>query len=189
MSGLVMLMIQSIVSTLVASSPDAGPGRLVVDVNRVLTPNLHKRLQRDEHATFALLRFFEGGRVCFAGAHEDLVVWRAASERCESVATEGTWLGLVDDIASATSEKELELFPGDLLVLLTDGILESCNARNQLFGMNAVMRIVETHAHSAPEAVVDAVISAVRAWAPRQRDDMTCIVARYEGARSTAIAR
>jgi DNA-binding LacI/PurR family transcriptional regulator/serine phosphatase RsbU (regulator of sigma subunit) len=184
MSGLVMLMIQSIVSTLVAGAPDASPSRLVIDVNRVLVPNLHKRLRRDEHATFALLRFFEGGRVRFAGAHEEIVVWRAASGRCESIATEGTWLGLVEDIAAATWDKELELHAGDLLVLVTDGILESSNARNELFGMDAVMRIVEAHGRSAPEVVVDELMSAVRAWAPRQRDDMTCVAARYEGAGS-----
>jgi DNA-binding LacI/PurR family transcriptional regulator/serine phosphatase RsbU (regulator of sigma subunit) len=188
MSGLVMLMIQSIVSTLVACAPDASPARLVIDVNRVLVPNLHKRLQRDEHATFALLRFFDGGRICFAGAHEDLIVWRAATAQCESIATEGTWLGLVDDIAAATWDKDLQLSPGDLLVLVTDGILESINARNEPFGMDAVMRIVGTHARSSPETIVDELISAVRAWAPRQRDDITCLVARYEGARSAATA-
>lgn len=184
MSGLVMLMIQSIVSTLVACTPDANPARLVADVNRVLVPNLHRRLQRDEHATFALLRFFDGGRVRFAGAHEELVVWRAASERCESVATEGTWLGLVDDIAGVTWDKDLELAPGDLLVLVTDGIFESRNAENEPFGMDGVMRIVGAHARSSPEAIVDALMSAVRSWTPCQRDDTTCVVVRYEGPRS-----
>lgn len=183
MSGLVMLMIQSIVSTLVACVPDASPARLIADVNRVLVPNLHKRLQRNEHATFALLRVFDGGRVCFAGAHEDLLVWRVATGRCETVATEGTWLGLVDDITSATFDKELQLRVGDLLILITDGILEARNARNEFFGVEAVVRLVEAHGGSPPEAILDRIFASVQAWAPLQRDDMTCLVARYEGTR------
>jgi serine phosphatase RsbU (regulator of sigma subunit) len=181
MSGLVMLMIQSIVSTLVTSRPDGSPAEMVVDVNRVLVPNLHKRLQRDEHATFALLRVFEDGRVRFAGGHDDFIVWRRSSRRCETVATDGTWLGLVDDIRPVTGDQELTLTVGDLLVLLTDGILEARNARNEQFGLDAVCRIVEMNADSAPQVILSELIAAMRAWAPVQQDDVTCVVARYRG--------
>ncbi len=150
MSGLVMLMIQSIVSALVTSRPDANPAELCVEVNRVLFPNLRGRLQRQEHATFLLLRVSEDGRVRFAGAHEDVVVWRSRERRCEFVPTEGTWLGLVEDIAHATTNQELRLEPGDLLVLLTDGVLEARNARNEHLGIDPVCRIIEGHADSTP---------------------------------------
>ncbi len=182
MSGLVMLMIQSIVSTLVASRPDADPAELCVEVNRVLFPNLRGRLQRQEHATFLLLRVSEDGRVRFAGAHEDVVVWRSRERRCELVPTEGTWLGLVEDIAHVTNSQELGLEPGDLLVLLTDGVLEARNAKNEHFGIEPVCRIIDSHADATPQAIVDEIIGATRAWAPAQQDDVTCVVARFTGA-------
>jgi sigma-B regulation protein RsbU (phosphoserine phosphatase) len=186
MSGLVMLMIQSIVSTLVMSRPDATPAELCVEVNRVLFANLRGRLQRQEHATFLLLRVPEDGRVRFAGAHEDVVVWRSRERRCELVPTEGTWLGLVEDIAHATADQELRLEPGDLLVLLTDGVLEARNAKNEHFGIDPVCRIIEGHADSTPQTIVDEIIAATRAWAPAQQDDVTCVVARFTGARPTS---
>jgi sigma-B regulation protein RsbU (phosphoserine phosphatase) len=181
MSGLVMLMIQSIVSTLVTSRPDASPSELVVDANRVLFPNLHTRLQRQEHATFALLRVFDDGRISFAGAHEDFIVWRASTRRCELVSTDGTWLGLVEDIRPVTSDRELRLVPGDLLVLLTDGILEARNARNEHFGVDPVCRIIETHADATPQIIHAELIAAACAWAPVQQDDVTCVVVRFTG--------
>ncbi|HZU85519.1 MAG TPA: SpoIIE family protein phosphatase [Polyangiaceae bacterium] len=181
MAGLVMLMIQSIVSTLVTTNPDGDPAQLVVDVNRVLTPNLHNRLQRDEHATFALLRVFDDGRVRFAGAHEPFIVWRARARRCELVETDGTWLGLVADIGAVTRTAGMQLGPGDLLVLLTDGITEARNARSEQLGAGAVCGIVERHADATPAAILAEVMSAVAAWSPVQQDDATCVVARYTG--------
>jgi sigma-B regulation protein RsbU (phosphoserine phosphatase) len=182
MSGLVMLMIQSIVSTLVTVRPDASPAELVIDLNRVLVPNLH-RMQRHDHATLTLLRVFDDGRIRFAGAHEDFIVWRASTRRCELVATDGTWVGLVEDIRSVTADRELGLGPGDLLVLLTDGILEARNARNEHLGIEPVCRTIEANADSAPEVIQAELIAAVHAWAPVQQDDVTCIVARFTGVR------
>jgi serine phosphatase RsbU (regulator of sigma subunit) len=184
MSGLVMLMIQSIVSTLVTSRPDASPAELCVETNRVLFPNLRGRLERQEHATFLLLHVGEDGRVQFAGAHEDVVIWRSKQRRCEIVPTEGTWLGLVEDIGSATTNQEVTLLPGDLLVLLTDGVLEARNARNEHFGIEPVFRIIDRHADASPQTIVDEIIAATRAWAPAQQDDVTCVVARFTGARA-----
>jgi phosphoserine phosphatase RsbU/P len=182
MSGLVMLMIQSIVSTLVTVRPDASPAELVIEVNRVLVPNL-RRLQRHDHATFALVRVFEDGCVRFAGAHEDFIVWRMSTRRCELVTTDGTWLGLIADIRPVTADRELALVPGDLLVLLTDGILEARNARNEHLGIDQVCRIIEANADLAPQVIQAELVAAVRAWAPVQQDDVTCIVVRFTGAR------
>lgn len=184
MSGLIMLMIQTTVSTLVATRPDATPSDLVVDTNRVLVANLHDRLQRDEHATFTLLRLSPDGRVRFAGAHEPLIHWRAKSRATELVETEGTWLGLVADIRAATTDREIQVEPGDLLVLYTDGMPEARNARGDLFGLDALRHIVEARADEPPQRIHDALVDAVRAWTPVLPDDVTCVVARYVGSAS-----
>jgi DNA-binding LacI/PurR family transcriptional regulator/serine phosphatase RsbU (regulator of sigma subunit) len=183
MSGLIMLMIQTTVSTLVATRPDADPSDLVVDTNRVLVANLHDRLQRDEHATFTLFRLSPDGMVRFAGAHEPVILWHAGSRTTELVETEGTWLGLVADIRAATSDHELMVEPGDLLVLFTDGMTEARNARGDLFGVDALRRIVEARADDPVERIHDALVEAVRGWSPVLPDDVTCVVARYVGNR------
>jgi DNA-binding LacI/PurR family transcriptional regulator/serine phosphatase RsbU (regulator of sigma subunit) len=181
MSGLIMLMIQTTVSTLVATRPAANPSELVVDTNRVLVSNLHDRLQRDEHATFTLLRLSPDGLVRFAGAHEPIILWRARTRTTELVETEGTWLGLIADIRDATTDCDLKVEPGDLLVLFTDGMPEARNARGDLFGVDALRRIVEARANDAPQRIHDALVEAVRAWTPVLPDDITCVVARYVG--------
>lgn len=42
----------------------------------VVRENIHDRLGKDEFVTLTLLRYFRDGRVEFAGAHEDLILYR-----------------------------------------------------------------------------------------------------------------
>lgn len=181
LSGLVMLMIQSIVSTLVSTRPDASPSALVVDLNAVLYPNIRERLAQDEHATLMLLRYVADGTVTFAGAHEDILVYRKQSGRCELVPSEGLWLAVRPDIRKQTVDGTLTLAPGDLLVLYTDGVIEARNAQNEQFGLARLTRIVRERALDPVESILDQILAEARGWAPVQQDDVTCLVARYTG--------
>jgi serine phosphatase RsbU (regulator of sigma subunit) len=181
LSGLVMLMIQSMVSTLVSTRPRVNPATLVRDLNTVLVPNIRERLERDEHATFMLLKYTTDGKLEFAGAHEDLLVYRAREGRCEVVPCTGVWVGIRDDISEATVDRSLELSIGDLLVLYTDGITETQNAEFEQFGLERLAQVSEAHASRPVEMVLERVFDAAHAWSAVQRDDMTCLVLRYTG--------
>jgi serine phosphatase RsbU (regulator of sigma subunit) len=179
LSGLIMLMIQSMVSALVAARPDANPSDLVVELNRVLSPNIRERLGEDQHATFMLLRYFSDGRVRFAGAHEDVIVCRHRTRRCEVIATTGLWIGIVEDIRDVTTDSDLELERGDLLVVYTDGLIEARNAVQEQFGIERVCALIEACADRPADAIHATLMSAVGDWSVVQQDDVTCIVARY----------
>lgn len=181
LSGLVMLMIQSMVSTLVNSRPNGSPAKLVQDLNTVLVPNIRERLERDEHATFMLVKYLASGKLSFAGAHEDLIVYRARQGRCEIVQSVGVWIGIRADIAEATVDQSLELSVGDVLVLYTDGITEAQNADFEQFGLDRLVEVVESNAARSVEGILERIFAAVRAWSSVQRDDMTCVVMRYQG--------
>jgi sigma-B regulation protein RsbU (phosphoserine phosphatase) len=181
-AGVVMLMVQSIVSALARERGDARPSEVVTRLNEVLHDNIRHRLENDEHVTFSLLRFEEGGRVSFAGAHEDIVVWRAKDRRCELIATPGTWLGAVASIERHTPDSELSLSVGDVMVLYTDGVTEALSAGGELFGMERLCQAVSGAANDEPpvETIRDRVLAAVEAFSPEQRDDVTLLVIRYE---------
>jgi sigma-B regulation protein RsbU (phosphoserine phosphatase) len=181
LSGLIMLMIQSIVSTLVGTRPNASPAELVADLNAVLFPNIRERLGQDEHATLMLLRYFDNGALAFAGAHEDIIVCRKATGHCELVPTSGLWLAVRADVRKETRDEALTLNPGDLLVLYTDGMIEARNSHAEQFGLERVCRILKDNADDPVERILTEIVTAVHAWFPVQQDDMTCLVARYTG--------
>lgn len=176
-AGLEMLMVQSVVAALVRHAPRAAPSDHVRVLNQVLYDNIRDRLGQDEHITMTLMRY-DGGVFTFAGAHEEILVCRAADGSSEYIPTPGTWLGGMRDISKVTRDSKLELQPGDLMVLYTDGITEAQDKDRNQFGGERLARVVEEH-RAEPVAVIrDRVIEAVQAWQDLQDDDISLVVIR-----------
>lgn len=176
-AGVIMLMIQSAVSALVAAKPNVSPVEVECAVNRVLYENIRQRMGRRDHATLSILRYRNDGTVRFAGAHEELIVYRAATETVETFETPGTWVGAKKDVSSATTESMLALGPGDVLVLYTDGVTEAMRDGVQ-FGFDRLLETVRCAAKGSASSVRDAVTSAVSAWTAAPADDVSVVVLR-----------
>ncbi|RYZ06817.1 MAG: hypothetical protein EOO73_14835 [Myxococcales bacterium] len=178
-SGLVMMMLQSIVASLVRQSPDAAPREVLRVVNTVLHDNVRTRLEQDEHATLSLIRYRADGRLTFAGAHEDMLVYRAASEQVEAVPTVGAWVGATRDIQDVTQDSELTLSDGDVLLLYTDGVIEARSATGEHFGSERLAKELARVAREPVDSLRDALSAAVRGFMHQQQDDIALLVARY----------
>ncbi len=177
-AALIMMMAQASVSALVRTGLPS-PSHVLQITNRVLWENVRQRLSSDDHMTCTLLRCQPGGRVTYAGAHEELVIWRAASGTCEHVATPGTWLAAIDDIAGKNADRELHLAPGDVLVLYTDGVTEARDAARTQFGIDRMTDVIAASANRPLREIRDAIFEAVEAFRASQDDDVTVVVAAY----------
>ncbi len=81
-------------------------------------------------------------------------------------------------LTALKSAVSVEMRPGDILVLLSDGIYEYRNAGNEEFGERRVEEIVAAH-HEKPVAELSAILlEAVQAFAGNamQEDDMTVVL-------------
>jgi serine phosphatase RsbU (regulator of sigma subunit) len=187
-AGVVMLMVQSAFAAIVRQDPNIEPSRAVEILNRTLFENLRRRLRSDDHVTLTVLRHFPDGRLVWAGAHEDLVVYRAAKGSCERLHTPGTWIGAVESVRRATVDSSARLEPGDLLVLHTDGITEAPRG-NQRFGIERLEQaIIASAAGQTAEAVRQAVLSALVSWMERQDDDYTIVVLKQGAEAAPSVA-
>jgi phosphoserine phosphatase RsbU/P len=179
-TGLVMLMMQSGIGVLCRKMPDASARELLLALNAMLVDNVRMRLGQREHATLTLLRYRQDGRLAFAGAHEEILIRRAATGRCERLETPGPWVGAKRDIEAGTVESTAQLLPGDLLVLYTDGLIEAMGRDGrERFGTDRLAELCEKHGASPPAAVRDAILAALDAFAEKLDDDVTLLVARY----------
>jgi serine phosphatase RsbU (regulator of sigma subunit) len=176
-AGVVMLMLQSSIAALVRAHPEASPARIACLVNEVLFDNVRRRMKRRDHATLSILRYTRDGRVRIAGAHEDIIVWRAATGTLELVETPGTWVGAVASIERATVETSLVLGPDDVMVLYTDGVTEARHAGQQL-GFEALQDVVRANATRSPADLKDAIVAAVHSWCSTLEDDISVVVLR-----------
>jgi PAS domain S-box-containing protein len=72
----------------------------------------------------------------------------------------------------------ITLAPGELVVLLTDGIEEAASPTDELFGTDRALDVVRAHREQPARAIVEALYSATREFASgaAQVDDITAIV-------------
>lgn len=187
-AGVVMLMVQSATSVLVQSNPDATPSALIAQINTFLYDNIRTRLAQDEHVTFTLLRCSSDGELVFAGAHEEIVVWRAATGTCSRLPTPGPWLGVLRDVRHATRDQVHRLDPGDLMLLYTDGLTEAMNESGEQFGMDRLCALVEANAQRPVDEIVEQARQRVEAWSRQRADDVTIVAVRYAGPPPAATA-
>ncbi len=177
--GLVMMMLQSVVSALVSSNPEARPRDVLKVVNGVLYENVRERLRQDEHATLSLISYRPNGELVFAGAHEDLLILRAETGKVEQVPTVGTWVGATRDIDEVTQDSRCTLRDGDVLVLYTDGVIEAQNREGEQFGPERLSRELCRLGREPALDIRDGLCAAVTGFMAEQKDDIAVLVARY----------
>jgi serine phosphatase RsbU (regulator of sigma subunit) len=183
-AGLVMLMLQAGVAALVRDDPDTSPRRIISSVNRLIYENLNDRLKATGHATMVVLRVRQDGSVAFAGAHEELLIWRTKTRHCETLDTPGTWVGAASEIADVTTDSFAQLMPGDLLVLYTDGMVETRNAAGVPFGIEGLIRELELASDEPVDRIRDQLLAAIDRHASHFEDDVSVVVLRYTGTES-----
>jgi serine phosphatase RsbU (regulator of sigma subunit) len=90
----------------------------------------------------------------------------------------GIALGIWPDVD--LEEHPVELEPGDVVVLYTDGITEAFNAGHEMYGLERLIEVVQDNSASSSQELLKAIESAVAAYtgdAP-QSDDITLLVLR-----------
>ena len=113
-------------------------------------------------------------RYANCGHYPPLLLRRDDSlERLDSTCTV---LGLFTEWDCLT--RESQLFPGDTLVLYTDGITDSFNEAGEEFGEQRLIEALRRHRELSPQVMLVAIVDEVRHFSPHeQQDDITPIVA------------
>jgi len=115
---------------------------------------------------------------CNAGHNAPLLVSASGIRRLE---TGGVVLGLFD--AAFYEEETLQLMPGDLIVLFSDGVTEAMNAESEEFTDDRLIACANAHLGESPQQVLDALLADVHAFCAGepQSDDVTAVLVRYNG--------
>lgn len=150
------------------------------DVLRAVNAGLATRARRGMFVTmqYLLLDAATGAVRAANGGHVPLMWYHRRTGTAEPVELPGgPPLGILPE--AAYPETTLALEPGDILLLLTDGVLESMNARGDTFGLSRLTEVMEaagTHGRTLLHPVLDA----VEAFAGgRRHDDLTVVELRW----------
>jgi sigma-B regulation protein RsbU (phosphoserine phosphatase) len=165
------------------------PRELLIEVNRIISEHLDSRSFIT--AAYAVLDLERGTmRYCRAG-HTPLIFFSGAGPTplAQVMTPNGMVLGLRIEaaeelFAQLLEEVRIELTPGDMIVLYTDGITEAMNTESDLFGEGRLSRLVEEHGHLESGELRERIMREVESFvgAANQHDDMTMILVKVERA-------
>jgi PAS domain S-box-containing protein len=179
-SGLLMLMTQTAVRTLIASG-EHDPKRFFEVLNVTLYDNL-QRMRVDKSLTLSRLDYVRaqtGGQMRLSGQHEHLLVVRASGE-IELVDTLmlGLPLGLEASIERHIAEHFITLAAGDGVVLYTDGITEAESIDGEQYGLERLQAVVLEHWRQSAKAISAEVISDVYTYIAEHTvfDDISLVI-------------
>ena len=121
------------------------PVTALESVDRVL-PDLKRR---EMFATLALLRFDGSGEAEYAlAAHPPILHYRHGTRDTARLSMEQLPLGLIP--GSSYASKRVIYSPRDLFLMVTDGITEVANARDEEFGLTRLQELLAQHAGQRP---------------------------------------
>jgi phosphoserine phosphatase RsbU/P len=161
--------------------------RLLRSVNRLFYENTPP----DRYATLFFGDYHQGsGKLRYANCgHNPPLLLRGptAKDAPKEKQSEAEWLdstctvlGLFPDWQCRVNE--VQLAPGDTLVLYTDGVTEATNSKDEEFGKSRLLEFVRHNRHLPAEALLQAIVEAVREFAGgEQQDDITLVIVRPLG--------
>jgi serine phosphatase RsbU (regulator of sigma subunit) len=151
---------------------------LFIRTNRLLSDDM----ERKSFITAVAARFDTLSQsLIFARAgHLPLYRFSARTQSVETVTPKGLGLGLENSglFAAELEEKNLRYDRGDILLFVTDGIVEARNGQKEEFGEDRLVRLLREYAPSTASQLRDHILDAVRSFegdiAPH--DDQTVVV-------------
>jgi sigma-B regulation protein RsbU (phosphoserine phosphatase) len=157
-AGLLTLMAHSALASIIEARPDVTPRELNHLVNRILCKNLAQLEDRRFMTLASIRRDGPAGQLVVSGCHEDLLVYRAASREVQTLPVAHFPLGVgfspdlrLDQIGEAT----LDLGPGDLVFVGTDGVFEAARLGDHELGLFGADRVVAVLSASGVEPLAE----------------------------------
>lgn len=193
-AGLVTLMAQSTVTSILETRPDVRPRELNYLANRVLAANL-TRLGEQRHMTFVALRRLGADSFAVSGSHDSMFVYRARTGDVQAIELSHFpfGLGFTGDLEPESfAEETVSLAPGDVLFIGSDGITEAARdgvVARGMFGEEALIEFLAAHAaHPAADIRASLVRRLDAFTGGAYFDDVSFVVVRALGASDAVVA-
>jgi two-component system sensor histidine kinase ChiS len=175
-SGVLTIMAQTAVRALMESQ-QTEPVRFLDVLNRTIYGNV-QRMNSEKNMTLLVLDYRDGV-LNLSGQHEEAIVARVggAVERIDTMDL-GFPIGLELEIADFVASTQIELNPGDAVVLYTDGVTEAENLDGVQYGSDRLCEVVSANCHLSAEEIKEAIVADVRQHIGKQKvyDDITVVV-------------
>ena len=176
-AALVMVMIRTILR--VIAQPDRDAGTMLT----MLNSNISGKVGNDQYATMGILIIDNNtGELTFSNAaHLPLHIYRQETNRFANYNTEGLPVGIEKE--TIYTQQNLQLNPGDVAAICTDGITEARNIHGNEFSTKTLLREIKKYSENSADEITE-IISKEMALFLRGSylyDDQSLLIMKYEG--------
>ena len=189
-AALYMVKVQTALQLL--SQKHSDPKELMLQLNDYL----YGKFRRNFFLTITITQVFPNGKIryCRAG-HMPLLHLDAKNKNCAWLQPKGTAIGLAPPEQNQNGngvhkifEKSLEieettLKTGDVIVLYTDGVVESINRIEEEFGQSRLMQVVRDYSEGDADSLKEQLVERLKRFRSGEelRDDTTFVVLKKNG--------
>jgi len=118
----------------------------------------------------------ENRRFTYVNAgHNPGFLYRAATDKFDTLDATGPLLGTFE--AAAYKERQVEIHPGDVLVLYTDGVTEAISLGGDFFGEERLREVIRARKSEPAVSLVRGIWETVQAFQGGDQDDDLTVVA------------
>lgn len=171
-AGLIMMMVQTAIQTVVRKYPDMRPSEMLNAVNETVKYNIGK-MKNDKYMTITVFSFEKDGNALYSGLHQNLIIYRASTDEVEEVPSAGIWLSAWD-MGQKNVDSNLKLNSGDILFLYTDGITEAKDKNKKMFSEERLVKLIKETSLQSTEKMRDRVLEELKEY--RTDDDVTMLI-------------
>ncbi len=180
-AGLVMMMVQTAVHTVLEQNPGQSPTDLLAHINRSVSKNI-KLLDEDKYMTITVFLGIENGEFIFSGLHQDILIYRSENGTIDIVETTGTWIGISGEIKGNNIDSKIKLNIGDTMLVYTDGITEAWEkgsrvdhrTMKQMFGSERLIDALLHNGSKSTDGIKNSIVEKLNNY--DCHDDVTMVI-------------
>lgn len=148
-----------------------------------IVSDVNKRLVQDiEELSLFITMFYSEIDIkekCFRwvhAGHESALSYNPATDTFDTLGGNGLPLGVMEDCVY--TEANIQIHPGQIILIGTDGLKEACNPQNELFGNERLQMVMRDNYRKSAKDILDEVFEALENFrgSAERKDDETLVV-------------
>jgi PAS domain S-box-containing protein len=177
--GAAMIMVQTLASLRAIAKFETDLGVILTHLNQALVDNIDST----HYITLILAKLDPKQKTLqyVSAGHIPAYLIKSSGEKDEILESTDIPLGIIKDYTYHKSDT-IKLAPGDILALITDGIVEARLNNDDEFGDYRTLNVIKSHCQANAEQIIEKIYLATRSFVKNQKqeDDITSIICKVD---------
>ena len=177
--GAAMIMVQTLASLRAIAKFETDLGVILTHLNQALVDNIDST----HYITLILAKLDPKQKTLqyVSAGHIPAYLIKSSGEKDEILESTDIPLGIIKDYVYHKSDT-IKLAPGDILALITDGIIEASLNNEDEFGDYRTLNVIKSHRQANANQIIEKIYLATRSFVKNQKqeDDITSIICKVD---------